>query len=256
MKTIKILVIMLLTGCIGLMAQQSKKVVQMKSVEAAKQVDRVKSALAAAKIDPAKFEFSGQVTATVFLDGKNFDSEEYCLLSVVGGQVRGTSRGMWFEPGKAWIHNHLTYSNVNEGDTIRFRLHDTRAGKWYQFDEYVVFKSDMLVANAIDPFVLKTASLLETAALSLEPSLDVFPNPAGYLATIKYVITTDQQVIIQVIDFTGRVVGELELGKQTAGEHQADWDTKALKQGVYYLRIKDSANVNKQVVITDRKSVV
>jgi flagellar hook assembly protein FlgD len=55
---------------------------------------------------------------------------------------------------------------------------------------------------------------------------------------------------MQVIDISGRVVSELELGKQKAGEHMVTWDTSVLEQGVYHLRMKDSQAVYKQVVIS------
>jgi M6 family metalloprotease-like protein len=196
------------------------------------------------------YEYSGQVTATVYLNGENYAGEDYCLYSMVEGRVRGVSRGMWFEPGKEWIHNHLTYSNFNDGDTIRFRLYDSKSDNWYQFEEFVVFKADMLISNALNPFLLKSSSLLHPSPLTLNPSLEVWPNPAGYFATIKYSIATNQPVVIQVIDFAGRVVDELEQGTQKAGEHVVSWDTGALDQGVYHIRLKNSQSVYKQVVIT------
>jgi hypothetical protein len=195
------------------------------------------------------FEYSGQVNAAVYLNGRSFEAQDYCLFSVVDGQVRGASRGLWFEPTKEWIHNHLIYSNIEEGDTVRFRLYDSASDKWYQFEEYLVFKSDMRIANAFNPFLLKSSSLLNPSPLTLNPSLSVWPNPAGYLATIGYAITTDQVVVIQIIDFSGRIVNELNLGKQPSGEHVAIWDTSTIDQGVYYLRFKNSQSVYKQVVI-------
>ena len=248
MKTLKLVVVALLMVC-TIQAQQPKKALIQKSSDATQQVDRVKSALAEAKIDPAQFEYSGQVTASVYLDGRNYEGDDFCLLSVVGGQLRGISRGMWFEPGKEWIHNHLTYSNFADGDTIRFRLHVAGSDTWYAFDEYVVFSVDMLIANALDPFILKCSHLLLPSALSLEPSFDVWPNPVTSFATLRYTITTDQPVFIQVIDFSGRVVQELELGNQKAGQHLEPWNTETLKQGVYHLRMRGS-QISKQVVIT------
>lgn len=250
MKTLNLLVIALLISSLMLSAQKPQKAYQLKAVEGERQVDKVKSALAIAKVDPTQYEFSGQVTAAVYLDGRNYESEDYCLLSVVGSQVRGVSRGMWFEPGKVWVHNHLTYSNMSDGDTIHFRLQDTRSGKWYSFSEYVIFKPDMLVNNALDPFILKNSSLLEPSALSLEPSLSVWPNPVSHMATIKYVITNDQPVVIQVIDNSGRIAGEIDHGKQTAGEHQLEWDIRTLQNGAYFLRIKNVQNASKRVVIS------
>jgi flagellar hook assembly protein FlgD len=59
----------------------------------------------------------------------------------------------------------------------------------------------------------------------------------------------DQPVVVQVVDFSGRVVDELELGDQPAGEHLVNWDTRTLEQGVYYLRMKGAQGVYRRVVI-------
>ena len=248
MKTLTALAVFSLIGLMTLRAQQPKNLVQPKSAEAAQQVDRVKSALADAKIDPSQFEYSGQVTATIYLDGRNFESQDFCLYSLVGEQVRGVSRGMWFEPSKQWIHNHLTYSNMDEGDTVRFRLYDTSSGLWYQFVENLVFSADMLIANALDPFKLQNSHLLEPSALNMEPSMDVWPNPVNSLATLRYTIIIDQPVFIQVIDFSGRVAQELELGNQKAGQHLEPWNAETLKQGVYHLKMRGS-QISRQVFI-------
>ncbi len=195
------------------------------------------------------FEYSGQVTASVYLNGVNFAGRDYCLYSLVNGQVRGQSRGMWFDPGQQWIHNHLIYSNLNDGDTVRFRLYDADSDQWYSFEEFVIFRADMLIADALNPFILKSSSLLAPSNLSLEPSLTVWPNPASMQAAIHYVLANDQKVIIQILDFSGRVVEELSFGLQLAGEHTAQWNPMFLEQGVYYLRIKYSRGAYKKVVI-------
>ncbi|MDD4032070.1 MAG: T9SS type A sorting domain-containing protein [Bacteroidales bacterium] len=249
MKTIIFVSVLIVSSCYFVNGQQLNSASQNSVQPSAQQVDRVKSALVAAKIDPAAYEFSGQVTATVYLNGQNFDSQDFCLYSVVRGQVRGISRGLWFEPGKEWVHNHLTYSNAAKGDTVRFRLFDSKSGSWYEFDEFVVFSTDMLIENAVHPFKLQNASLIKTDALSLEASLDVFPNPASYIATIRYSITADQPVVIQVIDYTGRVIQELDAGRQTMGEHQMEFDTHSLGLGIYFLRLKNSQLASKQMVV-------
>lgn len=72
------------------------------------------------------------------------------------------------------------------------------------------------------------------------PKLAVWPNPAGSRVTIRYTLAGDQPVVIQVVDYLGRVVKELESGTQNAGEHSLSWDTGALVQGIYYLRLKNT----------------
>jgi hypothetical protein len=205
-------------------------------------------------VRPEAFEYSGQITASVYLDGENFAGEDYCLYSVVGGQVRGVSRGMRFDPTGNWVHNHLTYSNLSDGDTVRLRLRvadcGLQGGIWYEFEEYVVFKADMVVSNALHPFILKTSRLLDPSALRPEPSLDVWPNPASTRASIRYAIISDQPVVIQVMDYSGRLVDELQQGKRVKGEYTMDWDTRQMKPGVYFLRLKDVPGIFKQIVIT------
>jgi len=212
--------------------------------------DKVKTALADAKIDPGQYEFSGQINAAVYLDGINFSSEDFCLYSVVGNQVRGISRGMWFEPGKVWVHSHMTYSNLAAGDTVRFRLYDKHSNAWHSFDEYVVFSSDMIIANALIPFKLQNSVLMQSTLLSLEPFMTIWPNPASSIINIKYAITTDQQVVIQIIDGTCRLVEELDLGNQQSGEHVSTLDMDHLKQGIYFLRMKVDGSVNQRLIIS------
>ncbi|MDD4032083.1 MAG: choice-of-anchor D domain-containing protein [Bacteroidales bacterium] len=201
-------------------------------------------------IQPESYEHSGQITASIYLDGRNFSSEDYCLFSVVDGEVRGVSRGMWFEPGQAWIHNHLTYSNIEEGDTVRFRLHDTQIDAWYEFEEFVVFKTDMLVANARDPFILKNSALLSSSDYCLEPSLDVWPNPVSTIATIRFTIPNDQPVSIEMVDFTGRVIDHMNLGVCKGGKYTHEWDIGNLIPGIYYLRLTGRPEVNAKVIVS------
>ncbi len=185
----------------------------------------------------------------MYLDGFNYENKDYCLYSVVGKEIRGTSRGMYFSPTGQWVHTHLIFSNKQAGDTISFWLYDKKSNNWYEFEEKLVFKSDMIIENAIHPFILKTSHIHESSGLSLEPSLTVFPNPSGGQATILYSITEDQSVVIQVLDNAGRVVRELDFGKQTEGRHQYQWDTSDIAEGVYVLRIKNQRGIMKKVVI-------
>jgi len=200
-------------------------------------------------LKPENYEFSGQITASVKLDGKSFDSNEYCLFSIVDGQIRGVSRGMLFEPTRQYVYNHLTYSNFSEGDTIRFRLYDAVTDNWYAFEESVVFNADMLIANAFEPFKLERSHLLESS-VSLSSSIEIWPNPMSSLATIQFTISTDQPVLIEVMDYSGRIMDELELGIKKAGQYVTEWDTRKQPPGVYFIRLKNAPSVYKKVIIS------
>ena len=107
----------------------------------------------------------------------------------------------------------------------------------------------MLKSSALIPLKLQTSHLLEPRALSLEPSVSVWPNPVKSAATISYALATEQSVTIQVLDFSGRVINELNPGNQEIGENQINWDTRSLSGGVYYLKMKNSNSVYQKVVV-------
>jgi len=242
MKKIQTFLILLTISTVTVMSQQ-------KNSEVFPKIATLKTVKTGERIQASPFEYSGQVTAVVFFDGFNYENEDYCLYSIVKDEIRGTSRGIYFSPTGQWLHPHLVYSNEQAGETISFRLYDKKSDKWYEFEEKLVFTADMIMNDARDPFILKTSNLLEPRALSLEPSLEVFPNPSRGMATIKYSVITDQMIIIQVVDIAGRVIDELVLGKQTEGQHQYQWDTSKITVGVYTLRLKNQPGIMKQVVL-------
>jgi flagellar hook assembly protein FlgD len=56
-------------------------------------------------------------------------------------------------------------------------------------------------------------------------------------------------VVIRVLDLTGRVVDELQLGKQEEGVHLADWDAGSLNPGTYCIQMNNATKVYKKVFI-------
>ena len=200
-------------------------------------------------LKPEGFQYSGQITAAAYIDGRNIDSDSFTLYAMVDGQIRGESRAMLFTPTGEFVNNFLTYSNNQTGDIITFRLHDEKNDTWYEYSETVIFTADMLKSSALIPLKLQTSHLLEPRALSLEPSVSVWPNPVKSAATISYALATEQSVTIQVLDFSGRVINELNPGNQEIGENQINWDTRSLSGGVYYLKMKNSNSVYQKVVV-------
>jgi len=54
--------------------------------------------------------------------------------------------------------------------------------------------------------------------------------------------------MIQVIDFSGRIVDELIRGTRKAGEYQERWNTETLNPGVYFLRIQVKQVITKRLL--------
>jgi hypothetical protein len=86
--------------------------------------------------------------------------------------------------------------------------------------------------------------------LALRSSLDVYPNPASEMASIRLTILQPSPVSIQLYDMTGRVVREIAQHDMHTGEHQLSINTATLGQGVYLLRVNSDgqSQVRKLVV--------
>ncbi len=72
----------------------------------------------------------------------------------------------------------------------------------------------------------------------------------GSRASVKYTLPADGDARLAVFDLLGRKVSTLLDGHQTAGVHQVDWSTAALKSGIYFYRLRaGDASVSKIVRI-------
>jgi hypothetical protein len=181
------------------------------------------------------FEFSGQVTASVYLNGQNLDSTGYTLYSMVNDQVRGVSKSRFFSPTGEWVHSHMIFSNVSQGDTVRFRLEVLASGDIYDFDECLIFNSDMIKANAYEPFRLQKSHLLAPTSLSLQPSLSVWPNPVTDQLQIRYSTTNTEPINILIVNNLGRIVKHIPLGVQPKGEFSLISNLDAFPSGIYQI---------------------
>ncbi len=79
----------------------------------------------------------------------------------------------------------------------------------------------------------------------------VFPNPSNVSSEIKFTSEINNQVMVDVIDLTGRVVAKLYDGRVVAGEvYKVTLNTAALNNGIYQVRmISNNAVSTKQLQI-------
>ena len=86
---------------------------------------------------------------------------------------------------------------------------------------------------------------------SVKESLSVSPNPFNESTMISYTLDADKMVSYKLYDINGRLIEDVKLGNQGAGNHQINVEAADLEVGVYYfnLRIGNSA-VTEKLVIT------
>ncbi|GAB4131429.1 MAG: hypothetical protein Fur0041_01810 [Bacteroidia bacterium] len=83
-------------------------------------------------------------------------------------------------------------------------------------------------------------------------AFDIYPNPSQDNATIAFNLSDNENVSLQVLDMTGRVVMDVYNGDLNAGTHRFDIQTAGLlSKGIYFVRVMTAdgrAVTNKLVV--------
>lgn len=74
----------------------------------------------------------------------------------------------------------------------------------------------------------------------------IYPNPATSQVTINYTLTETSPVTFSILDITGKVLLNSKLGTIQAGESTIELNLtrEGIKEGVYFIKITDSKNVN------------
>ena len=111
------------------------------------------------QIDPADYQYTGQVTVIVNKDNYSLGSAGNVVLAYVGDELRGIALGQYFLPSSHWIYDVMIYSNDANGEQVRFKYCNNDNEIWLNYTEHVTFESDMIVGSARDPFELKDYSV-------------------------------------------------------------------------------------------------
>ncbi len=108
----------------------------------------------------------------------------------------------------------------------------------------VFMNSDPFASNSYQFKV--TATLPEVSYLAQN-----YPNPFNPSTTISFGLTEQQEVTLEVFDYTGRLVRTLLSGVQSAGTYEIPFDASNLASGMYLYRLKTRNGVfhNKMLLI-------
>ncbi len=74
--------------------------------------------------------------------------------------------------------------------------------------------------------------------LPTELTLSAYPNPFNSHATLRYSLPRSGEVMLVLLDVTGRALQTQALGKHLAGEHSLSLDGNDLPTGIYFARLE------------------
>lgn len=190
--------------------------------------------------DPSAFEFNGSVTVSVYLDGVPASSDRGILYALMDGQMRGVSSPVYFEPLDEWLFTLMIHSNVSQGEVVEFRFHDTEKNKYYKCSQAIVFREDMILADAFKSFRINinTASEEISEIENEIHGLHIYPNPSTGNLNIKYRIDEAGRVKLSVLNISGQLVSLLIDQVHQAGDYSVQWDSPEVSSGIYMIKLE------------------
>jgi hypothetical protein len=102
------------------------------------------------------------------------------------------------------------------------------------------------------PLVVATPSSIEDGNMPAETKLHQnYPNPFNPTTTIKFDLTSNSVVKLNVYNYNGQLVKSLVNGQMNAGYHTVNFDASSLSAGVYYYTMEAGNSVmsNKMVLV-------
>jgi len=77
-----------------------------------------------------------------------------------------------------------------------------------------------------------------------------YPNPFNVSTTIRYSLSSEADITIEIYDLMGRKIDVLFNGNQQAGEHSIIWNAAEVSSGVYFYNINaGDYNISKRCLL-------
>lgn len=191
------------------------------------------------------------ITFSGFGEGHVFRTEDY------GQTWEDISFGLPDVPTNAIVVDPLLPNNVYVGNDIGVWYSTDLGDTWQSYQDGLPTATmifDLKITNANRKLRIAThgngayqRDLVDESVNTTAPianlELSIFPNPFFETVTIKYELNQQQEVHIDCLDATGRILKTITSGIQMTGNQQLTMDGAALAQGIYFLRFKIGGEV-------------
>ena len=121
-----------------------------------------------------EFQYNGSITSAVMLDDLMVGNEMDMVAVFVNGEIRGVENGLYFAPTGNYTFNVLAYSNETAGEILSFKYYDAENDAIVELNESLEFVSDMIIGNAMNPFILTPQIDEVTTNIQLVPGWNWF----------------------------------------------------------------------------------
>lgn len=134
----------------------------------------------------------------------------------------------------AWGESDSGEAGYKSGEKFGIEYHSRNSGV-----SPVIVMSSVVGGNEYirDGFSLLNVSLLDAVTVPMDYSFSSFPNPFNGAVKMQYHLTGSADVLLTIFDSSGRIIGEANIGYQSAGVHLFDWNANSLPSGIYIAQL-------------------
>ncbi|MCF8432266.1 MAG: T9SS type A sorting domain-containing protein, partial [Melioribacteraceae bacterium] len=214
------------------------------------------------QVNPSHFEFNMNLIG-------HFDQSQFANLNAndllgafVGDECRGLIAPIYIESLDEYRIFLTVFSNNAVGDTVTFKLYDSKNDATLDIKNSVTFSSNKIIGSTNDPFLFtifvtgihSTGLIPEVFSLSQN-----YPNPFNPETIIEFGLPEAANVQIQVFNILGELVNTVTSREFDAGYYMVRWLGEdnygsKLSSGTYIYRIV--ARYNKDTFSETRKMIL
>jgi hypothetical protein len=194
---------------------------------------------------PTKFAFPGDPVSGTYWSDVNSDGN-------------GTSNSAWDRRGAASFGPF----NLEPGDSATFTFAYLWARGTSNLDSITKLRSLAQTIHSSSAAIVGGANLDNMSTLVEQDPVAQpqdsfwlnapFPNPSNGRVTVKFSLSLNGPTEMAVFDVLSRKVATLYTGIQTAGPHEASFDTSRLRPGVYTIRLQSNRNSTSRLLTVIR----
>jgi len=81
-------------------------------------------------------------------------------------------------------------------------------------------------------------------------NISISPNPSSDITSVSYYLNSSQNICIDLLDITGKLIKNFQNGNQDAGPHSNILDLKGIEKGVYFIKVSSEGNKLTQKLIS------
>ncbi len=137
--------------------------------------------------------------------------------------------------GLGFYREHVYEHIVSQGLWFVQPTNKTPDTLYYASSDQPWMGGTILIVDSIPTSVEAERERWKTGGLA---GVEVTPNPFSEGTRIRYQVAERSEVVLEVVDVTGRVVVEQSMGTQEQGAHSVGVEGSKLRTGVYYYRLR------------------